>query len=296
VRRLLAATALLALTGLGACGSSAHGEPGAVQVVASTDVWSDVVGQLAGRLAGSKVVITSFINGSTADPHAYEASTRDQLAISRADLIVENGGGYDDFMDTLRRSAGGSATTLDAVELAGHGTANEHVWYDFRTVLRVADRITAFLVRHDRADAATYRANSAGFAAQLARLGADEQRIKRTHAGDAVAITEPVPLYLLSACGLVNRTPVEFSKAVEDGTDVSPRVLQQTLGLFGGHQVEALVYNAQTTGPQTDRVRSAAQAAGVPAVPVTETLPPGKTFYSWMHDQLDALSAALDRR
>ena len=145
MRRVVAAAALLALTGLSACSSSAHGEPGALRVVASTNVWSDVVGQLAGRLAGSKVVITSFIDATT-DPHAYEASTRDQLAISKADLIIENGGGYDDFMDTLRRSAGGSATTLNAVGLSGHGSANEHVWYDFRTVQLVADRITAFLI------------------------------------------------------------------------------------------------------------------------------------------------------
>ncbi len=36
-----------------------------------------------------------------------------------------------------------------------------------------------------------------------------------------MAITEPLPLYLLQACGLVNKTPPAFSDAVEDGTGVS---------------------------------------------------------------------------
>ena len=115
------------------------------------------------------------------------------------------------------------------------------------------------------------------------------------HSGEAVAITEPVPLYLLTACGLVNRTPAQFSEAVEEDTGVSVRVLQQTLALFESHTVRALVYNAQTSGAETTRVLAAAKAAGIPAVPVTETLPAGDTYLGWMGDNLDAVVKALGR-
>lgn len=301
MRRLLAAAALSACAVVsGGCSSSAQGAPGAVRVVAATDVWSDVVSQIAGGLAGSKVVISSFINSATADPHSYEASVRDQLAISKADLVIENGGGYDGFMNTLRDAAGGSAEVINAVTVSGKrsvdGSLNEHVWYDVPTVARIANRVTDFLVSRDRADAATYRANDRAFARRLAALEERERQLRADYGGDGVAVTEVVPLYLLQACGLDNRTPTDFSEAVEDGTDVSPRVLQDTLGLFSGHQVRALVYNAQTTGPQTDRIMSAARSAGVPIVPVTETLPAGKTYYSWMDAQLDALATALGKR
>jgi zinc/manganese transport system substrate-binding protein len=108
-----------------------------------------------------------------------------------------------------------------------------------------------------------------------------------------VAITEPVPLYLLDALGAVNRTPAAFSKAVEEGDDVPVTVLRRTTALFSDHAVKALVYNAQTADPQTALLTKAAQDASVPVVPVTETLPAGKSYLQWMTDNLTAISGAL---
>jgi zinc/manganese transport system substrate-binding protein len=108
-----------------------------------------------------------------------------------------------------------------------------------------------------------------------------------------VANTEPVPHYLLDASGLVNKTPEKFSAAIEEGTDVSPELLKQTLDLFGRHQVKLLAYNEQTSGPETEAVLAAAKSAGIPVVPVTETLPKGKDYLAWMTDNLAAVTAAL---
>jgi zinc/manganese transport system substrate-binding protein len=57
--------------------------------------------------------------------------------------------------------------------------------------------------------------------------------------------------------------------------------------------VRALVYNEQTSGPETEQVLAAAQSAGVPVVPVTETLPEGEDYLGWMGANLDAVVAAL---
>jgi zinc/manganese transport system substrate-binding protein len=54
-----------------------------------------------------------------------------------------------------------------------------------------------------------------------------------------------------------------------------------------------LAYNAQTTGPETEKVLNAAKQNGIPVVPVTETLPAGKDYVGWMSANLDALGAAL---
>ena len=98
---------------------------------------------------------------------------------------------------------------------------------------------------------------------------------------------------MLNAIGLDNKTPSEFSKAIEDGSDAPPAVLQQTLDLYNGHAVKLLAYNEQTTGAQTEAVLTAAKNNGIAVVPVTETLPSGKTYLSWMSDNLDAITAAL---
>jgi zinc/manganese transport system substrate-binding protein len=289
----LGVVAALVLAAAAGC-SSSGASSGGVSVVASTNVWADVARQVAGRLAGSAVRISAIITDPAADPHAYEVSTRDELAIKRADLILENGGGYDDFVETMRSAADARATVLDAVRIAGaRAGGNEHVWYDFPTVAAVARRVADDLARRDPGHAATYRANARAFTARLTALERREAAVRARYGGTGVAITEPVPLDLLDACGLVNRTPPAFSKAVEDEQDVAVRVLQQTRALFTGHRVALLVYNAQTAGADTTEVRAAARSAGVPAVGVTETLPTGRDYVGWMSANLSAVEAAL---
>ncbi|WP_406128658.1 zinc ABC transporter substrate-binding protein [Streptomyces canus] len=294
------------VTLLAGCGSSsdsgsdgsASAAPAAsskVAVVASTNVYGDIVS----RIGADKVSVTSVISDPDQDPHSYEASTQNQLALSKAKVVVENGGGYDDFVDRMLKSAGNSsAEVINAVKVSGRtapkgGELNEHVWYDFPTVAKIADRIAAALGTADPANAATYTKNADAFKADLKPLEAKEAQIKKEHGGEAIAITEPVPLYMTGASGLVDRTPTEFSEAIEEGDDVSPKVLQETLALFADKQVEALVYNAQTSGPQTEKSEQAAKAAGIPVVPVTETLPSGKNYLAWMTGNVDALANAL---
>lgn len=266
-----------------------------VAVVASTNVYGDIVS----RIGADKVSVTSVISDPDQDPHSYEANTQNQLALSKAKVVVENGGGYDDFVDRMLKSAGNSsAEVINAVKVSGRtapkgGELNEHVWYDFPTVAKIADRIATALGKADPANAATYTKNAAAFKAELKPLEAKEAQIKKEHGGEAIAITEPVPLYMTGASGLVDKTPEEFSEAIEEGDDVSPKVLQETLALFTGKHVEALVYNAQTSGPQTEKSEQAAKAAGIPVVPVTETLPSGKNYLAWMTGNVDALANAL---
>ncbi|AXE90595.1 zinc ABC transporter substrate-binding protein [Streptomyces sp. Go-475] len=294
---LLTSASLALLAGCGSSSEPADGKsaPARVAVVASTNVYGDIVR----HIGGDRVDVTSIISDPDQDPHSYEADTQNQLALSKAKVVVENGGGYDDFVDRMLKSGhNDSAQVINAVKVSGKtapkgGELNEHVWYDFPTVAKIADRIAAALGQADPDGAAGFRKNAAAFKAKLAPLEAKEAQIKKEHGGEGVAITEPVPLYMTDASGLVDKTPPAFSEAVEEGDDVSPRVLQASLALFSGHKVKALVYNEQTSGPQTEKAESAAKAAGVPVVPVTETLPKGKDYLGWMTGNVDALASAL---
>ena len=106
-------------------------------------------------------------------------------------------------------------------------------------------------------------------------------------------MTEPVPLYLLESAGLVNRTPADFTEAVEDGSDVPASVLKETLDLMRSDNVAVLAYNEQTGSPQTEEVRAAAVDAGVPVVNFTETLPVDSSYLDWMDANVTALEQAL---
>ncbi|MGR4880289.1 metal ABC transporter solute-binding protein, Zn/Mn family [Streptomyces sp. LARHCF249] len=269
----------------------------AIPVVASTNVYGDIVE----RIGAGRVDVVSIISDPSQDPHSYEASTRTQLELSKAKVVVENGGGYDDFVGRMLRGSGNtSADVVNVVDVSGKaapagGELNEHVWYDVPTMGRLADRIAAALARAEPSGTAAFREHAKEFKDELASLRARTDRIRAEHGGTPVAVTEPVPLYLTEACGLVNRTPAAFSEAIEEGEEVPPRTLRETLALFTGGKVEALVYNEQTAGPQTEKVRQAAEDHRVPVVPVTETLPAGQDYVGWMTSHLDALQSALSR-
>jgi len=290
----LTAAAALALTGCSAASSGSSADDGKVRIVASTNVYGDI----ASTIAGDAVEVTSIMDDPAQDPHSFEASAQNQLAISKADIVIENGGGYDDFVGTMLKAApNDKRTVLNVVDISGKkavdGELNEHVWYDFPTVQKLADDLVTALSKADPAQASTFTANAKSFGEKLTALENRTAELKTTYAGEGVAITEPVPLYLLEAAGLENKTPEAFSEAIEEGTDVSPAVLQEMLGVIQGGSVKLLAYNEQTSGPETEKVLAAAKQAGVPVVPVTETLPSGKDYIGWMNANVDAVAKAL---
>ncbi|GLK16313.1 metal ABC transporter substrate-binding protein [Herbiconiux flava] len=291
---------MLAL-GLAGCSSGSSADTTAdssdgISIVASTNVY----GSIAEAVAGDAATVTSIIDSPDKDPHEYQADGQNQLSLSKAQIVIENGGGYDDFVDTMLSAAENSgATVLNVTDISGYDTEpaegefNEHLWYDFPTMQKLVDQLVTELSALDEGSASVFSANGEELKQQLATLESGEADIASAHQGAGVAITEPVPLYLLDAAGLANRTPDEFSEAIEEDTDVPPLVLNETLALFDDKSIDVLVYNEQTGGPQTDAVLEAAEKNGIPAVPVTETLPDGVDYVEWMTANLKAVSDAL---
>lgn len=297
MRRALSGLLALALV-LPACGAQegpAEPSAGTIPVVASTDVY----GAIVQSVGGDRVTVTSLIDDPATDPHSYEAPPAAAAAVARARLVVVNGGGYDDFAERLTPAP--DAKVIDVVALSGltapaNGELNEHVWYSLPTMKTLAGRIATDLGAADPAGAAAFTANADAFGTRVDELSARVAALKAAHGGERIAVTEPVPLYLTDAAGLVDATPLEFSEAVEEDSDPPAAVVAATLDLFGADPVRVLLVNAQTRTAVTDQVEQAARAAGVPVVEVGETLPSGTGDYvDWINGQLDALGGALDR-
>jgi len=268
---------------LSGCAAAPQSTDDTLRIVATTDVYGD----LAATIAGEYAEVTSLITGAR-DPHSFEASAQDQLAVSKAEVVIANGGGYDPFVDTLLEASGSTATVIDVAELVGLPEgANEHLWYDLASMQRLVVAIGDALAAARPAQAAVFDTNAAALAAELADLAT---RIDGTATG-GVAATEPVPLLLLEAAGFTNLTPDAFTEAIEEGSDVPPLALQQTLDLFTADAVVLLAYNEQTASPETERVRSAAEAAGIPVLSFTETLPEGASYLSWMTANVAAIES-----
>lgn len=273
--------------------SAPAGADGRIRLLTSTSMWAGV----ARAVGGDAVTATALLADPGRDPHDYEATPRDQLAALHADVILTNGGGYDDFLARLARPVT-SARRIDAVAVSRRTQGpdlNEHVWYDLPTVARVARAIRDAFTALRPADTAVFRTRTDRFLAGLRRLEARERALRPLARGRDAAITEPVAGYLLEASGLRVATPEAYSASVEQTGEVAPAVLLQQLRLLADHRVVLLAADAEVTSPTVDTTVAAARAAGVPVLAAREILPPGATYLSWMDGQLSAVERAVRR-
>jgi zinc/manganese transport system substrate-binding protein len=278
---------------LSACGSSTKAR-GKLDVVAAENVY----GNIASQIGGPHVAVTSLLTSPNADPHLFEPGTSTGLAVADAKVVLQNGLGYDAFMTRLENSSPSKSRSVVTMEdvLGIHGKdANPHLWYDLPRLDRIAGAISGAFVRADPSHAAAYRRGLRRFERSLAPLRGEVAAIRTRFHGTPVAYTEPVPGYLVAAAGLRNLAPDSFTRPIEEGTEPSPSAVAAMSELVAQHRVRVLLYNAQAVSPITARLRAAAQKAGVPVVPVTETLPPHRNFQQWQLAQARALAAALAR-
>lgn len=291
-RRSLAASLSLAVAALAlaSCGATPT-SAGVVDVVAAEVQYGDVLSQIGGRY----VHVTSLISNPAADPHNFEASPRVAQAISSATLVVQNGDGYDAFMNKLESaSASPSRVVLSvAALLERRSAANPHLWYVPTAMPLLAASVTRSLATILPRRAEYFRQRDAGFVTSWRRVTSALAAARRAVGGDVVATTEPVGDYLLAAMGLRNDTPFRFQADVMNGIDPSPEDIVAERTLLARHRVTALVYNAQVTSPVTRLVVDQAIQDHVATVPVYEIMPAGLHVQTWMLATISALGAAL---
>ena len=279
---------------LAACGSGPRTGSGPIQVVAGENFWGDI----ASQIGGAQVKVTSVISNPDDDPHEYESSSRNAIAVATSRLVIENGVGYDDFMGKLVDSSGAHPKVIDVADVLGIGgdDPNPHLWYDTAKLPEVAAAIASDLGALDPKHEALFEANAKAFDASLEPLRDVIAQIKSQYAGTKIAYTERVPGYLVDAAGLELGVPASFTQAVEDGSDPSPRDTVAFDDALKSRTVKVLLYNAQVTDTQTTQIKQLAAASGVPIVGVTETMPPTyHHFQDWQLAQARDLLTALQK-
>lgn len=318
VLALLAASSLA----LAACGSDGGNStltteadtancPGDVlDVVVSVNQWGDI----ARALGGDCATVTTVINSTAVDPHDYEPSTGDIASFEDADLVVVNGADYDHWASDALANLDPEPAVVDAADVVGvegdhgdedhadedhaegeeHGSVNPHLWYSPDYVQQTAAAITAELTELSP-DAADYFADrAAAFATDLAPYTAELTTIQGLAAGKSYAATETVFDYTAAAVGLTDATPEGYRDAASNESDPSSGDVAAFEAALSDGSIDVLVYNTQTEGSVPEQLRAAAEAADVPVVEVTESVPDGDdSFVEWQLAQLQQLADAL---
>ncbi|MCW2936373.1 MAG: cation transporter substrate-binding protein [Actinomycetia bacterium] len=267
-----------------------------ITAVAAENQYGEIIAQVGGRY----VSVSSLLTNPNTDPHTFEASPQVAREVASARLVIQNGLGYDSFMNSIEAASPGHGRSVITVQQLLHlpgTTANPHLWYSPATMPKVAEAVAADLAAIDPAHAAYYRANAAAFTRSLSSWASALAALKQRYPGTPVATTEPVADYFLQAAGAVNETPWTFQADVMNGVDPSPQDVATERDLLAGRKVRAFVYNVQVTDPLTQSLIALARANGIPVVGVYETMPqPGFSYQSWMVAEAAALKNAITTR
>jgi zinc/manganese transport system substrate-binding protein len=302
----LAAASLAAVLTLTACGSraaSAHppaahvsatvSATGIIKAVGAENEYANVIGQIGGRY----VNVSAIMSNPNTDPHTFEASPSVARVISAANLVVQNGLGYDSFMNKIEAASPSSGRHVIDVQQLRHlpdTTPNPHLWYSPATMPAVARALVTDLSEIQPSHAAYFRANEARFVKSLGPWLAAIASFKAHYRGTPVATTEPVGDYMLEAAGADNLTPFKLQADIMNGVDPAPQFVSLQSGLFSDHKVKVFVYNQQVTDSLTASFLAAAKAHAIPVVGVYETMPtPGYDYQSWMVAEVEALQRAV---
>ena len=298
--RLLAALIPAAVVLLASACSSASGagtartsSAGAIVAVGAENEYADVLSQVGGKY----VTVSAIMSNPATDPHTFEASAQVAQEVSSAQLIVQNGVGYDTFMKTIENAAPSSSRKVIVVQqLLGlpDSTPNPHLWYKPGTMAAVANEIANDMAAIQPSHAAYFKAHAAAFTNSLTAWTNSLAAFKTAHPGTPVATTEPVADYMLDAAGASNLTPLAFQLGIMNGTDPSAQNVATERSLFTQHKVKVFVYNQQVTSSLTQSFISLAHANGIPVVGAYETMPtPGYDYQSWMLAEVRALDQAV---
>jgi zinc/manganese transport system substrate-binding protein len=280
-----------------ASASSGGGSSNAtIDAVGAENEYANVIEQIG----GSYVKVTGIESNPNTDPHTFEASPSVAQTVSAAGLLIENGVGYDTWMEKIEAaSPSSSRKVINVQKLLGlpDSTPNPHLWYKPQTMGAVAKALVSDLSALAPAHAAYFQAHATKFEESLKPWYAAIAKFKAAYPGTPVATTEPVGDYVLEAAGTKNMTPFTLQAAIMNGTDPAPQNVTLQNGLFTGHKVKVFVYNQQVTDSLTNTFRELALKEGIPVVGVYETMPvPGYDYQSWMLAEVKALEKAVKEK
>jgi ABC-type Zn uptake system ZnuABC Zn-binding protein ZnuA len=141
-----------------------------IKVMVAENFLADIVQQVAGDRVVVQTLIPLYV-----DPHSFEPTPRDIVAISESQVLVINGGGIETWLNPVLNNAGGQRLVIEASKgLKSRSTPeiDPHFWMDPTKTITYVDNIRDGLVKIDPAGAGKYQENADRYIKQLKDLDA----------------------------------------------------------------------------------------------------------------------------
>ncbi|MDO4913518.1 MAG: zinc ABC transporter substrate-binding protein [Bifidobacteriaceae bacterium] len=281
IKRVVAVvTSVICLGSIAACGNTSSNNTSSekINVVSSVNQW----GSLAQELGGDNVQVTNILNNVNVDAHDYEPTSGDIAKISSAQLVVVNGGHYDEWAAKAAKNS--QATFIDvADEISLDHDANSHLWFYAKARKAFAKSLTEAYKKIKSEKSSSFDNLYAQWEQKEQAL---EDTIEHTHAmldHANYAATESVVEYLMNEIGVEDKTPTGYKQAAANESEPSASDINEFIAVIKNGSLKFLVVNTQEENNTTAQLIKAAKEANVPIVEVSEQKPEQyKNIYDWL--------------
>ncbi|ARN93889.1 metal ABC transporter substrate-binding protein (plasmid) [Levilactobacillus brevis] len=259
-----------------------------INVVATTDFY----GAAARAVLGNKGTVTSVINNPNVDPHDYEPTASVGKEVAKANIIVANGIGYDGWMDKLAKNTKGQTYIKVGDDLLGKKDGdNPHLWYRPTTMPTLVNQLAKKYAKLQPNNKEYFKQNAKKYISSLKPVDQEINKLKNIahkQKNKAVYVSEPVFDYALEAMGfkVANHS---FEEDTENDVDYAPKTIKQMQAGIENHKISLFVFNKQVDSKTVNNFVALAKKNKIPVLPVTETLPKGENYKTWMLKQYKQL-------
>lgn len=299
VRSLAAAVAAVGLLLASACGSASEDggrtqvqeetKTGTIEVVSSVNQW----GSLAKEIGGDAVDVTSILSSTGVDAHDFEPKTSDLAKLSRAEIVVANGAGYDTW---ATKSRGPDSTLVSAAQIVGAMDGdNPHLWFSKDARAGMAKEMADAFSKARPKQRKRFAANLKAWQQRERELDERMASFADAHDDLTYGATESVAYYLMSDMSFSDATPKGYAQAVANGGEVAPADLQTFQKAIEKGDVGILINNTQEASDATNMLVGTAGRSDVPVVDISEQIPDGyDTLVDWIGALSDSIFTAVD--
>lgn len=255
-----------------------------VSIVTTTNVYADIAKNVVGNYGS----VQAIIKNSATDPHDFEPTTADAKELTKANIIVANGLGYDTWMNKLASSVSKKPVLVGEDLMGLKKGDNPHIWYDLDMPTKYVNYLVKRLSKLDKKHAAYFKENGDKYLAKVAKI---KQIAKSTDKKNnkPVFVSEPVFDYGLEEAGY-KIGDKEFEEAIENGTDPSPKTINKMTNEIKDKKIAFFVNNTQASSSTVKTFVKLAKENGVPILNIRETIPNHMTYLDWMRENYQNLA------
>lgn len=254
-----------------------------ISIVTTTNVYSDIAKNIVGKYGTA----TAIIDKSSVDPHDFDPTTADAKKVAQANIIVANGLGYDSWMNKLAKSVDKKPVLVGEDLMGLKSGDNPHIWYNLDMPTKYVEYLVKRLSKLDKKHAAYFKENGEKYLAKIDKI----KQLAQANKGDqkTVFVSEPVFDYALQEAGY-KIGDKEFEEAIENGTDPSPKTINEMNNSIKQKKIAFFVNNTQARSSTVNAFVKLAKKNNVPVLNVRETIPNNTTYLAWMKENYQKLA------